>query len=359
MTRISCITLGAVLLAALGASDVYAADAQSTALRDRTIAYAVTGAHWAIYQTKDAKEECPDGVNEYGPREIFSAMFPDLGSVEETQLARESAVWFPMDKDETFPFHVGKAKTGIGMNLDGKVDADDLTSPDGVRGIDNQLGRALSCVRFFRGPDGIGYHFTDVYVRQNDYNRAMIELTNVDSLINDDDVDVAVYRGLDPLMADATGAKIVPGGLQRVDTKFGKKFQAKLKGKIVNGVLTTAPKDIYWPFAWFGGVPGQQHFRDFRFNLKLTEEGATGLTGGYTDVDTWYYSLARGRSTHHQSYGTMSAPGLYQAMRRLADAYPDKDGTMTAISWALDLPMVQVFIEHPGEQTADGASGAR
>ncbi len=348
--KLSRTSLGTVLTLALAAAcgaPASADDTTHTALQNRTIGYALTGTHWAVYQTKDGKEECPQGVNDMGPREIFNKMFPDLGPVEKTQLARESATWYPMDSEEKFPFHTGQSKKGIGLNLDGKVGPNDLTSPDGTPGIDNQLGRALSCVRFFRGPDGIGFHFTDVYVRQNDYNRAIIELTNVDSLTNDDDVDVAIYRGMDALMMDATGAKVVPGGLERVDVKFGKKFESHLKGKIVNGVLTTTPKDVTWPFAWFGGVPGEQKFKDFRFSMKLTEEGANGLAAGYTDVDNWYYSLAKGRSTHHQSYGTMSAPGLYQAMHRLADGYPDKNGQMTAISWALQLPMTQVFIEHP------------
>jgi len=29
-----------------------------------SIAYAVSGGHWGLYQTADGKEECPDGVND-------------------------------------------------------------------------------------------------------------------------------------------------------------------------------------------------------------------------------------------------------------------------------------------------------
>jgi len=351
-------TLGAALLASLGAPIAAAQDTAPFGLRDRTIAYALSGGHWALFQSPDGKAECPEGVNEIGPRETFKTLFPNLGPVGETQLARESAVQFPMDKDDPFPFRQAGGKVGLGLNLDGKVDANDFTSPDGVQGIDNQLYRALGCVRFFRGPDGIGYHFTDVYLRQNNYNRTLIELTNVDSLANDDDVDVAIYRGMDSLMTDATGGKLIPGGLQRIDTKFGKKFETHLKGKIVDGVLTTQPKDFYWAFAWFGGVPGKQHWLQARFQMTLTEEGARGLVGGYTDVDTWYYSLVRGRSQHHLGYGTASAPAIYQALRRVADAYPNEKGEMTAISFAFDLPMVQVFIDRPENQVASTTPSA-
>lgn len=350
-------TFGAAFMLGVGALPAASQDTPPAGLRDRTIAYALTGGHWAIHQTPDGKAECPQGVNPIGPRESFKALFPNLGPVGETQLAREAAAQFPMDKDEPFPFNEAGGKTGLGLNLDGKVDANDFTSPDGkVTGIDNQLFRVLGCVRFFRGPDGIGYHFTDVYLRQNNFNRALIELTNVDSLTNDPDVDVAIYRGMDSLMTDATGAKLIPGGLQRIDTKFGKKYESHLKGKIVDGVLITEPKDLYWPFAWFGGQPGTQHWRQTRFQMNLTEEGARGLVGGYTDVDTWYYGLIRGRSQYHLGTGTASSPLIYQAMRRLADAYPNEKGEMTALSFAFDLPMVQVFIEHPDKQVAGGGA---
>jgi hypothetical protein len=40
-------------------------------------------------------------------------------------------------------------------------------------------------------------------------------------------------------------------------------------------------------------------------------------------------------------------------LRRLADGYPDKAGAMTAISSALNVSMVQIFIQHsPGQLVA-------
>ncbi len=350
-------TLGAALALGMGIVPAAAQDTPASGLRNRTIAYALSGGHWAIHQTPDGKAECPQGVNPTGPRESFKALYPNLGPVGETQLAREAAAQFPMDKDEPFTFNEAGGKVGLGLNLDGKVDANDFTSPDGkVTGIDNQLFRVLGCVRFFRGPDGIGYHFTDVYLRQNNFNRALIELTNVDSLTNDPDVDVSVYRGMDSLMTDATGAKLIPGGLQRIDTKFGKRYESHFKGKIVDGVLISEPTDLYWPFAWFGGQPGTQRWLQVRFQMNLTEEGARGLVAGYTPVDTWYYGLIRGRSQYHLGTGTASSPLIYQAMRRLADGYPNEKGEMTAISFAFDLPMVQVFIERPNKAVASAGS---
>ena len=355
----SAFVLGAALSVAGAAS---ADDAGASNVRDRSIAYAVSGGHWGLYQTADGKAECPDGINEVGPRETFKALFPDDGtkrSVVETQLAREAAIWSPEEREYNFPYHHAGGKVGLGLNLDGKVGPNDFTSPDGEKGIDNQLFRALGCLRWLRGPDGIGYHFSDIYMREFNYNRGIIELTNVDSLADDPDVDVTIYRGRDALMADATGAKIMPGGTQRIDTKFGQKFITHLKGKIVNGVLTTEPvKEMYWPFAWFGGNPGAQHILDMRMRLKLTEERANGFIAGYENIEEWYYGLARGRSTHHLAYGSVSAPGIYKAIHELADAYPDASGKNTAISMAWGTDLTQVFLKKPPKEVADAAPAA-
>ncbi len=49
------------------------------------------------------------------------------------------------------------------------------------------------------------------------------------------------------------------------------------------------------------------------------------------------------------SYGGLSQPSLYPELRKLADGYPDESGRMTAISSALTISMVQVFIQHEAE----------
>ncbi len=53
-------------------------------------------------------------------------------------------------------------------------------------------------------------------------------------------------------------------------------------------------------------------------------------------------------ATHHAAYGQASAASIYKALRRLADGYPDpKTGQNTAISGAMDLKFVQVYVIHP------------
>jgi hypothetical protein len=87
---------------------------------------------------------------------------------------------------------------------------------------------------------------------------------------------------------------------------------------------------------------------DARFKLALTPTAASGLIGGYADIETWYLHMVKNWSTHHQSYGRSSAPSIYKAMRRLADARPDpQTGAKRAISSALAVNFTQVQVLAP------------
>jgi len=319
-------------------------------LKNRTIAYVLTERYWAVYENKDTKADCPDGMND-GPREQFKKLFPDDGkqrTVMETQLAREGYQWHPTTSPETFPFHEEQSKVSYGLNLDGKVGPHDFVSPDGEQGIDNQLYRVTGCIANYRS-SGTIYHFENEFMRRYENDRMVIEITGVDSLENDPDVTVTTYRGLDGLLTDATGNNTIPGGTQRIDMRWGKDYIQKLKGKIVNGVLITEPIDrIEIPWGVTFETSGYQVFRGMRLKLKLTPHDADGLMAGYVDVDAFTYHLNTSWSTHHHSYGQLSSPSEYRAMRRLADGYPDpKTGQNTAISSAVIVKFSQVFTQHP------------
>ena len=323
-----------------------AAAADAAAPANGTIAYALTNLHWAIYQTPDGKAECPDGFNE-GNREQFKKLYPENGpkrTLVGTQLQWEIESWYPTLADDGFKFQEARGPTALGLNLDGKVGPNDFTSPSGEPGIDNQLYRALGCIKNYRGPDGAIQFFDDEMIGRDQYNRLLIELTGVTDLPNSPSVQVMIYRGRDPLLYDATGKKVVPGGSQRIDVRWGAKFIQRLHGSITDGVLTTEPADIVYPWAPFY-LATDEYMRAARLRLKLTPSTAEGLIGGYTDVESWYLMMMKSWSTHHQNYGQTSAPSLYRAMRRLADAYPDpKTGANTAISSALRAEFTQVLI---------------
>jgi hypothetical protein len=355
------VALCAVLaVTGLGSPRLLKADeTESSHLRDRRIGYVTTDLHWSVYQTPNVNTDCPNGLNGNGPRETFNALYPQGGPVETTQLARESLKMFPQDKPAQFPYILATGPTAIGLNLDGKVGPNDFVSPTGEQGINNNLFRVIGCNAQFRSPEGQLQLFANKLIRGFAFDRIMIELTNVNSLADADNVEVTLYRGRDPLLLDATGEKVAPGGSQRIDMHYGKKLIQHMHGKITNGVLTTDPIDGEWPWAIYFDVPTVLHIRDMRLSLKLTPNSADGLIAGYTDVDSYYHWLTSW-STHHLSYGRLDPSEFYWALRQNADAYPDKNGAMTAISSAITVNMTQVFIEHgdggpeePLQKTAD------
>ena len=343
MNRIYRVVIGLVAVTALIGSS---AQTNDSALRDRAIGYVMTDLFWSVYQTSDAKQECPRGFND-GPREQFEQLYPyhEGLTVEETQLKQEIETWHPSTEPDGFEFLEVEGEFSWGLNLDGEVGPNDFVHPDGSPGIDNEVYRAVGCVIGFRGPDGVGFIFQNKAIVDERYNRMMVELTEVDDLENDDSVTVTVYRGMDRLLTDATGSRVVSGGTQRVDRRWGQNLIRQTEARIVDSVLITEPiGDLIIPWQNLS-VPSIQLFRDARFELDLSAERATGLLAGYADVDTWYYQLIRNDSTHHLSNGQISGISLYKALRRLADAYPDPEtGENTAISTALDIKMKQVFI---------------
>jgi len=350
----STIFAGAVSAAETPAIQTAPAQTEPPGVKDGRIGFVLTSRYWAVHETPGATAECPNGFND-GPREQFKQLFPDDGvkrTLLDTQLMREGRQWFPDLSEEPFPFKEAGGKISYGMNLDGKVGPEDFTDPDGVRGVDNQLFRAIGCVSQYRAPSNLIYFFENKYLGQYNQNRFMFEISGVESLVNDDDVTVTTYRGLDDLLADATGASYVPGGTQRVDARWGKQFQQTFKGKIVDGVLVTEGQDLILPASATFDTSGMHKFKGLRFQLGLTPERAEGVMAGYVDVAAFYHHLNTSWSTHHQSYGQLSAPSLYRALHRLADAYPNETGEMTAISGALKVRFTQVFIEHPPQQTA-------
>jgi hypothetical protein len=344
--------MGTIAALALGATSAMAFE-ESDVVRNRSIGFVTTDLHWAVYQTPDGKEECPNGLAGNGPREVFKQLYPNLGPVEKTQLAREALKYFPQDqKGNQFPYIEAVGKHAIGLNLDGKVGSNDYEGPNGEKGIDNNLQKVIGCNAQYRGPEGQLQLFANKQIPGFGFVRTLIELTNVDSLVNDDDVDVTIYRGRDPMLNDASGEKVAPGGSQRIDMRYGKKLIQHFKGKIENGVLTTKAADGQWPWQIFPGPQAVLKFHDMQFSMKLSPDGAHGLLAGYADVES-YYKWLISWSTHHLSYGRLEAPEFYWELRKNADAYPDpKDGHMTAISSAIKVDMAQVFIQHDDDTAA-------
>jgi hypothetical protein len=316
----------------------------------QTIGFALTDMRWAVYQSADGRDECPQGLNESSPRVLFDATYPSAtvrgeASVADTQLEFEGLEWHPtVAPMSTSALKEVAGEVGFGWNLDGKPGPRDFTTPDGQSGVDNALYRAIGCVEEFRGPTGIFYNLVNRFVRDMNFNRVLIEISGVDDLNDDGSVEVTIYRGLDRLMVDATGQAITPGGSQRVDSRWGKRYIQHLRGRIARGVLITEPAQIKLPHAIYESTPGEEFIRDGQFRLKLSKTAAEGQLVGYVDIRRWYYQILQSWN------GQISYPLLWATLQRCADAYPDPStGANTAASAALALKFTQVFILHDEE----------
>ena len=322
-----------------------------SALKNGRIGYVMTHKYWAVYENAD-KSECPQGFND-GPREQFKKLYSDdkKRSIVEAQLAREGQQWHPTTEPEAFKFIEVQSKVSYGLNLDGKVGPEDFAGPEGEAGIDNQLYRVIGCVGHYR-KDGTIYHFENLFMRSYDDARIVIELSDVNDLRNDADVTVTTYRGSDGLLQDATGEGFIPGGTQRIDMRWGKEYVNTMKGRIVDGVLTTDPVDrVMLPWGVTFGTSGYHVFRGFQLQLKVDQAAAEGLMAGYVDVKAFNHHLNTSWSTHHHSYGQLSSLSEYKAMSRLADGYPDaQTGKNTAISSAVRVKFTQTYVVHPEEK---------
>jgi len=331
-------------VAALLAATAVRADGVSP--EGHSIAYVATNLSWALQSTPEMSE-CPRGLND-GVREQFKLLFPETGGearvFEDTQLRRQVESYHPTVAPDALPFLEGEGPVAPGLDLDGAQGAEDFTSPDGKAGIDNQMHRVLGCIANYRGPDGPIRFFEDEMVLRENYNRIIVQLNDVDSLADDPAVDVMIFRGRDKVLVDAGGLKALPGGTQRIDTRWGSRYIRHTRGRIDKGVLTTEPVDLLYPWDAFY-MPTDQFMWGARLRLTLTPESAEGLVAGYTDVETWYMHMLRNWSAHYQSYGKSSGPSIYKAMRRLADAVPDPaTGTNRAISSALAAKFTQVRV---------------
>ena len=112
-----------------------------------------------------------------------------------------------------------------------------------------------------------------------------------------------------------------------------------------SGTLTTDPYEFYMIQDPFG--VSEYHFKQTRIRLTLNDDGtAKGVLGGYQPWLPIYESFALGGSTNELNL-SVDTPGIYYALKRLADAYPDANGHNEYISSSYMIEAVPAFINHP------------
>jgi hypothetical protein len=344
----------------------------SAAAASDTKAYAVKWFHYANY-SQDS--DCPQGINP-NAEGLFRRILTDRGTppseIEKQMEDFPYAMYLAgigsrgvVDGEPANPYlnptstkdpmlHLGVGKTGLGFNLDGKETEEDFTDPEsGEAGVDNQLFRAIGCFNQLRSAPGELPTFPEIqWDMMRDHSPAwLIEFFDIDSMENDDDVGVRVLRGKEPIRRNANG-------LPQADMTYSIDPDPRMannvaRGKIKGGVFTS---DEPFNFFMVGEAFGQAEYalRDarYRFNLKDDSE-LTGIVGGYHNWRTIYTSWALGGVTYEVN-ASFDIPGLYYALLKTADAYPDpKTGQNAFISSAYWFDAVPAFIQNAPAQTAN------
>ena len=240
------------------------------------------------------------------------------------------------------------SRIGEGFDLDGKVKPNDFVSPDGERGIDNQLYRAWGCDAPWRGANGNG----TLVLRSNDkmlegLYTVVIRISGNKDPMNDDDATLEIGYSPDQIMKDARGNVGIDYSYRIVKSAQ----YTKLKAKVRDGVVETEQADIHMPqIAWFENQTRDAFFRQGKIRVTLNADGAvTGLVGGYRDWRDLYT-----QNVFAQSGGVQGVRehedhvALYYALRRHADGmFNPSTGRYDGISSAYRLKLVPVFVVDP------------
>jgi hypothetical protein len=375
--RTGTILAGLCVMAAhpAGAASASAAPTDPGAEKTRTLGFAVTYLPLALAKNAD---DCPDGMAMAAKELYLASVAPAerkrLQTPEALKEFEQLAYHTPDGKDlcavpdyPRAPQRSPKGHVSYGMNLDGTGDGaatnmtcghEKFTSPDGEAAVDNQMYRLIGCssnLRGFPGEEGYLESLRNASFKDGG-TTILIEIMGVKDGRNDDDVTVGVYNGSSPMMIDANG-KMLPYASLTVTGDA--KYRNHAHGRIVNGVLTTAPSDIALHYD-YGGYQREYHIKSARLRLDLTDAAkAKGLLAGYLDLGD--VDMTKGTRQESAEMVGYDCPTFNQAMRRYADGYKDpKTGQCTAMSTAWQVNAIPAFVIHPDDarKTADASVGA-
>jgi hypothetical protein len=227
----------------------------------------------------------------------------------------------------------------------------EFVSPEGEAGIDNQEYRAMGCSAEWRGNNVAGEQEagTRQFLLSGEWTQAIL-LRGVDSLENDDDVEVIYGNTPDRPMTDSKGRVLAGASFTISDAP--PRHRNVLHGRIVNGVLTTTPKDILLTQTWGQGgardIRGNRSTWDYRLGrlrLVFQQDGTlAGLLGGYRPVFDVIQSPAFGGAGSALAAGIDCASRL-ATLRKYADGLRDpKSGKCEGVSSAIRIVAVPAYV---------------
>jgi len=241
----------------------------------------------------------------------------------------------------------GKIAEGFDLDHDPKTG---FLSPDGQKGVDNNLYRVMGCNMSYRGVPYTAYLST----RGNDKMleglfTIVVRISGNKDPMNDDDATVEIGYSPDHIIKNSVG--VVPD----YSYKIVKTAQyTKMKATIRNGLVESEQvSELRLPeFAWFENNRGEADFHQGRLRLATNADGSlSGLLGGYLDwrdiygKDTFDTSSSAGT---RETYYHENQIGKYYALKRNADGLRDpKTGQNNGISAAYRFTARDAYVVDP------------
>jgi hypothetical protein len=278
--------------------------------------------------------------------------------------------------DVNFRTVTGSNVPAYGIDLDGKEASskrkpapgtcshDDFVGMNGERGIDNQFFRVVGCSSSYQSTgQSNGW---DVEMLTGAWG-ILITLDGVDDIHNDDSIEVGIFANADPIELSPTRVPL-PNATYAIDQD--PRFQARVHGRIVNGVLTTDPVDVRFHKVT-NSIYLERPLNDARLQMTLGEDGVLdGYLAGYTPVEDMYdlqYAFRNGRNAKGEPASPQlialssngqaavlghTCNGAYYALYEFADGHPDPTtGKCTAISTQYRIKAIPAFVVNAATQS--------
>jgi hypothetical protein len=339
-------------------------------VQDGKAGFVVSHIQYAL--SKDAKDTgaCPNGMTQ-GVKLPEAASDPEADRRLYADLIKQNACGNPEAAGPDANFHTvtGPKVPAYGIDLDGKDSSikskpapgtcshDDFVGMNGEHGIDNQFFRVVGCSNSFQSTGQSNTYEVEMYAGSWGI---LITLSGVDDIRNDDNVEVGIYSNADPIELSPT-REALPNATYAID--HDARFQAKTRGRIVNGVLTTDPVDMR--FHWVvNSIYLERPLNDARLQMTLSADGMLdGYLAGYTPVEALYdfqYGFRNGKNAKGEPATTKliagssngqarvlghTCNGAYYALYEFADGGRDAaTGKCTSISTQYRIKAIPAFV---------------
>jgi hypothetical protein len=246
---------------------------------------------------------------------------------------------------------------GFGFNLDGNA-ATGFEDPEtGEKGVDNQMFRALGCIKNLRANPPLRSSDTEQWWHLiQDYQPAWLISITADDFTNSANATIVFDRALEHASWDAN-SNTRRDMTYRVDSD--PRSHTELKGSIKNKVFHASTDQ---ELTMVGDLLVMPYLSLKKANVRikiLDDGGLDGFVGGFQDWKEVLFPIGAGGNAFEMNV-QHDIPGIYYLLKKNADAYPDpKTGENTHISaaWRIEaVPSFNIPANKPGKVQADAGS---